>query len=254
MNLGLLAFGVPLSADPGSPYNFNTGASAGPAEGSMSGPFVANTVVVDSTHQLRGAGRLVEWDPMPAMQRVTAEITGVYPGVSWLRSVVLTDGLVIILDDLHSDKPHRYESAWHHYGAAVTAGDCHFADLPGPLGDGPYKELLNPRRLTGPTACLDWAVQGVHVRAWQPADDATLAYTAQTGVCWDNVRGLPVDGLFVRREGTAARFVTVLEPYRPEPRLTGVTVRHDDGGPVVILRLANSGGIREIRLANTSRE
>ena len=40
MNLGLIAFGLPLSADPGSTYNYNTGASEGPAVASMGRKYV----------------------------------------------------------------------------------------------------------------------------------------------------------------------------------------------------------------------
>src|SRR5439155_21304093 len=164
MNLGLLAFGVPLSADPGSSYNYNTNADRGVAEGSMQNPFVANTVVVDGQDQLRGAGELVEWKPEPAEQRFAAKITGIYPGVVWRRSVALVDGIVVVVDDLKSDKPHRYESAWHHYGHATSANGCALADLTEPLGEGPYQHLLNPRRLTGEPIAMDWSCNDVHVR------------------------------------------------------------------------------------------
>ncbi|MBS3764812.1 MAG: heparinase II/III family protein, partial [Planctomycetes bacterium] len=85
MNLGLQAFGVPLSADPGSSYNFNTAATKGPAIKSMTGPFAHNTVVVDGKHQLRGGGRLICWQINRDYQAFCAEVKGIYPGVKWRR-------------------------------------------------------------------------------------------------------------------------------------------------------------------------
>jgi hypothetical protein len=63
MNLGLQAFGVPLSADPGSSYNYNQNASGGPAVKTMDSAFVSNTIIVDAKPQLRGGGKLVTWQP-----------------------------------------------------------------------------------------------------------------------------------------------------------------------------------------------
>lgn len=245
MNLGLLAFGVPLSADPGSSYNFNTNAVAGPAQGSMEGPLVANTVVVDGQHQIPGAGKLVEWQIKPDVQRLAAETDGVYLGVAWRRSVALLDGIVVVVDDLHSDKPHRYESAWHHYGHATIGEGCALSTLRQPLGDGPYEQVLNPKAISGRLIAMDWIYEGVHVCAWQPANAGQLTYTGQTGVCWENTRGLAVDGLYVRREGKTARFVTVLEPYKSTRVLKSVSTS-DKGNATTIKLVFAAGNQREI--------
>jgi hypothetical protein len=253
MNLGLLAFGQPLSADPGSTYNYNVNAAEGAAAASMSGPFVANTVIVDGQPQLRGAGELIAWDPTPSLQRLTAQINGIYPGVGWRRSVVLIDHITIVVDDLQSDQAHRYESAWHHYGAATVGEGCQLSNLDQPLGEGAYKDLLNPRRISGQPIVMDWKVKDVHVRAWQPAEEGQLAYTAQTGVCWDNVRGLPVDGLFARRQGKSTRFVTVLEPYQSQPVLKGIIISHAGARTTVKLNFIN-GTSREVSVDAGYRE
>jgi hypothetical protein len=245
MNLGLLAFGVPLSADPGSTYNFNTNAAAGPAQGSMEGPLVANTVVVDAQHQLPGTGKLIEWQIKPDVQRFAAQTDGVYLGVAWRRSVALIDGVVVVVDDLHSDKPHRYESAWHHYGHATVGEGCAVSALPQPLGNGPYEQVLNPKAISGRLLAMDWLYQGVHVRVWQPAVAGQLTYTGQTGVCWENTRGLAVDGLYSRREGKAARFVTVLEPYKAAHVLKSISSSDKGDGTMVTLVFA-AGNRREI--------
>ena len=124
LNLGLQAFGIPLSADPGSSYNYNTNAATGPAAATLDSPLAANTVIIDGKDQLRGAATLINWDSTPTEQRITAKTKGVHPGVSWQRSVALTNNITIIVDDLQSNEPHRYESAWHHYGKMTPADGC----------------------------------------------------------------------------------------------------------------------------------
>ena len=45
-----------------------------------------------------GAGTLVKWQPGGDVQVIQADITGIYPGVHWRRSVALTGGVVVIVD------------------------------------------------------------------------------------------------------------------------------------------------------------
>lgn len=244
MNVGLQAFGVPLSADPGSAYNFNSGAKDGPAAGSIDGPFVHNTVVVDAKNQLLGAGRLVSWQTGPSVQAVGAEIAGIYPGVTWRRSVALARGVVVVVDDLRSDRAHRYELAWHHMGAFAPAEGCRLADLRAPLGEGAYAKLLNPRRVEGATVAVEWENGGSRVRLWQPPSQDALAYVATTGICWDDLTGAPVQGLYARREGKVARFVTVLEPYRTNRVVKAVGSSEDAGKTAVALTFTDGQALR----------
>ena len=55
----------------------------------------------------------------------------------------------------------------------------------------------------------------------------TSGATAQNGVCWDNVKGMPIDGLYTRRQATATRFVTVLEPYKSQRVLSSLSAERD---------------------------
>ena len=74
---------------------------------------------------------------------------------------------------------------------------------------------------------MDWSCKDVHIRLMQIAEPGQLVYTAQTGACWENVRGLPIDGLFTRRQGKNARFITVLEPFKSTARIKSVTTTAD---------------------------
>ena len=237
--LAIHAYKTPLSADPGSTYNFSTSASAGPAESITSGPFVHNTVVVDGKDQVSGGGELVTWQVLGKAQAASAQTASVYPGVTWRRSIVLVGGVVVVDDAVWSDAVHRYELAWHHMGDFKLAGGCQAAALDKPLGAGEYQRLLNPRRVTGSPLEAEWARQGVRLRLWQPVESGQLAFAAQTGICFDNVRGAAVDGLYTRREGKAARFVTVLEPTRGERLVRRAAARTDPTRSVVELDLAD---------------
>lgn len=227
MNLGLQAFGAPLAADPGSTYNYNQNATEGPASKTMDSPFVSNTIIVDAKPQLRGGGKLVSWQTTPQMQAVVAEIDGIYPGVHWRRSVALMNGVVLVVDDLSSDQPHRYECAWHHLGKPKTDGE----PMPPSFSQGEYGKLLNPKKIDGTEIQFDWKYQNVWLRLWQLAPQHTLAYSAETGICWDNIRGLPIVGVYTRTEGRTARFISALDPSKDEPRLRSL---NSDGEKIIL--------------------
>jgi hypothetical protein len=251
MNLGLQAFGVPLSADPGSSYNYNQNAPEGPAVKSMDGPFVSNTVIVDAKDQLRGKGLLVSWHTTPQFQSVVAEIEGIYPGVHWRRSVALVNGTVVVVDDLSSDRSHRYECAWHHLGEATNDG----RPLDSSFDQGEYAKLLHPKNVEGSPIEFNWKTGGVTLHLWQDAPDHARAYTAQTGICWENVKGLPITGLYTRTEGKTARFVSVLDPHKGAAHLSSVrrdgdriTLRWADGTEHTVRVSANAMGNDAIKL------
>jgi len=243
MHLGLQAFGQPLAANPGSSYNYNSNAPFGAAADSMSGPFRFNTVVVDGKDQLPGAGTLASWEITPDMQKVAADVSGVYIGVHWRRSVALVNNVVVVVDDLKSDQPHRYELAWHYLlkGNPVGATD----DLSEPLGDGAYKSLLNPKKLTDSAVEMEWTNGPAHVHLWELPEPNQFVYTAQTGVCWNNVKGLPTDALFTRRQGNSARFISVIEPYTTQRNVKDISARNDGDKTTVLFQFVD-GQKREI--------
>ena len=244
--MAIKAYKVPLSADPGSTYNFSTSATRGPAESAMFGPFVHNTVVVDGQEQMAGAGRLVTWRVAGPAQAASAETTSVYPGVKWRRSITLSGGVAVVVDDLRSDGVHRYELAWHHMGQFELIDGCRPVALAQPLGAGAYQKLLNPQQVAGAPLVAQWTRQGVRLRLWQPVEQGQLAYTAQTGICIENERGAAVDGIYTRRQGTFARFVTVLEPYRTARILKSAVVKNEGERTSIELEAVDGKGVRII--------
>jgi hypothetical protein len=124
---------------------------------------------------------------------------------------MLKGGVVTVIDDVASEQEHRYESGWHFFGTGQPIDGC--AVGPAMAAE---RGLLNARELTGAPA-MQWNYRDAAVRVHQAAETSQQAYTAQTGACWDNVRGLAVDGLYVRRRAKTTRFVTTIEPS-PSPR------------------------------------
>ncbi|HTL29495.1 MAG TPA: hypothetical protein VL282_09740, partial [Tepidisphaeraceae bacterium] len=161
---------------------------------------------------------LVSWQTKPQFQAVVAEIDGIYPGVHWRRSVAIVSGTVIVVDDLSSKESHHYECAWHHLGEAPMNG----AALDKSFKEGEYAKLLNSRKLPNAPIRFDWKYKNVRLRLWQDSPQRKLSYIAQTGICWDNIRGMPVVGTYMRAEGRNARFVSVLDPSKSEPRVKSV--------------------------------
>ncbi|MBS3762519.1 MAG: hypothetical protein KGZ25_04345, partial [Planctomycetes bacterium] len=193
-------------------------------------------IVVDGKHQLRGGGRLICWQINRDYQAFCAEVKGIYPGVKWRRHVVLVNGAVVVADALRSHEPHRYEQVWHFMGEFEPRTSLEENRALEGFDEGSYADLLEPVGFGGRPVQAKWRREGVKVNLWQSGRDADLVYTARTGICWNAVRGRPVDSIFTRREGRSARFVTVLEPHREGSRVDTVKLKAERNKTVLQLR------------------
>ena len=163
-----------------------------------------------------------------------SRVEGIRPGVAHTRGLVLTEGILVLLDRLEAKEPHTYDFVYHNFGA-LAPGDGWTAAAPAPLGaTALYDHLLDVQQLTGagPVAlCWDLSAQlpareiEEKQRAHQPLPPVKLyfrqlpiaggaVYTALTGMNNPNTFIVPDASptVITRAHGTTVNFLTVLEP------------------------------------------
>ena len=254
----LIAFGKMFSHGPGSGYNVGSGGMTRNEDPKLNSFLTHasighNVVIVDETDQKTAIGKLLAWSPKDAKQFAVSKVEGLQPGVDHTRAVVLTGGIVVLLDRIESQAVHTYDLPYHNLGQFSLAGGATAAPLGGPLAKtGNYESILNVQRITpaagqgvlhavwdlsreigdlpkdapaGPTVRLDF---------WQPVAPGGELYSGVTGMNNPNTRTVPdtAPSVFQRVKAKNATFVTVLEPSKGKPTVTGVT--HDGSGTATI--------------------
>ncbi len=260
----LSAFGKIFSHGPGSVYNLGSGGitkSDDPRLRSFcgAGSLGQNVVLVDCQNQRPAAGKLLAWRDDPADQYARARVEGTAPGVSHTRTLRLKGGLVIVIDRLDSAEEHCYDFVYHNFGEQKPGAGWSAKPVESSLANtANYENIQELAKLNGAGALhLTWdltsevrpskkaqapeaAAPPVHLALWQCPIPNSEIYTGLTGLNNPNTGRVPdaAPSLFVRTRGTAARFVTVLEPYKEKAMVTGVAL---ENGTLVIYR----GNLRE---------
>lgn len=218
-----------------------------------------NVIVADQTSQRTSIGKLLAWSDRPDYQVAVSQVDGIYPGVSHIRAVVLTKGLIVMLDRVRSKDEHTYDLVYHNFGELSFGQGWLAAPLGAPLAKtGNYENLVEPKKLTGngvfratwdlTQQYAQWAkkidaskLPPIHLAFWQlPVKDGEH-YAGVTGLNNSNTRIMSDEAptIIHRVRGKAVDLVTVLEPYRETPRVTEVNP-HGAAGVSVAL----SGDLR----------
>jgi hypothetical protein len=150
--------------------------------------------------------------------------------------------MVIIVDRLESQEEHLYDFAYHNFGVLSLGQHWKAEPHSEPLGSTANYELIGDlARLSGSGAVqLNWDLTEQVVRnakakkaletppvrlaLWQLPIEGSEVYTGMTGMGNPNTAVIPdaAPSLFTRVRGKTASFVTVLEPYKEAPVVTGV--------------------------------
>jgi hypothetical protein len=232
--LTLSAFGLIYSQGPGTLYNVGSGGmerNRNPKLESFCGhgSLGQNVIMVDQRDQLKAVGKRLAWHTEPGYQAVAARVPSIRPGVDHVRAVVLTRGVVVILDRVESEEEHTYDFVYHNLGEMSPGKGWNAQAVDEPPGTtANYGNLIDPRRLMGRGPVhLGWKVEeGARLALWHVAEPGSEAYTAVTGMNNHNdpIEVIPdrAPTLISRTEGKTTHYVTVLEPYREEPDVKGV--------------------------------
>ncbi|MFQ5807989.1 MAG: heparinase II/III family protein [Armatimonadota bacterium] len=228
LHMAVWALGRSFSPGPGSSYNAATNWERGVKEALAfigHGSLGHNVIIADTSDQLPAIGRLLCWHDKPEYQAIAAEVTGHHPGVTHRRALVMRDKVLIVLDEVTSDTEHTYDFVYHNFGDVSPGEGWTARPADAPLGNrANYQNIRDLRALRDAGDLrLRWRIdEGVSLDLWQAAGEGR-AYIGLTG-CNNPDRRIVGDDIatvFVRREGTTARFVTVLAPYKTESPLMG---------------------------------
>lgn len=260
----LCAFGKIFSHGPGSSYNVGSGGITrgdDPRLGSFisHGSLGQNVVVVDAQDQMPAIGKLLAFSEEPEFQVAVSRVDGIQPGVSHIRGVVHTAGLVVVLDRMISDVEHTYDFVYHNFGAmsigdgwtakphgrplAKTANYENLVDVMQLAGNGPVRlqwdltEQVTPRQREEAKRRNE-TLPAVMLDLWQLPVTGGQLYTGLTGLNNPQTAKMPeaAPSVLHRVRGAQVEFATVLEPHRGKSRITqikgsgaAVTVTLDSG-------------------------
>ena len=244
----LAAFGKIYTQGPGSRYNAGRGGiefNRDPRFASFVGyhSLGHNVVTVDQQSQLRTVGELVSWGDQPELQYAVANINGAYPGVAHTRGVLLANGIVLLFDRLSSEASHSYDFVYHNFGELKPGEGWTRTPLDKPIGTtGNYDNIVDPASLTGSGMIrLTWDLskQYPHWRdekddpskhlphrlnLWQLPIEGGKVFTGKTGLNNHNTAIISDEAptLIHRVNAKDVYYVTVLEPFKGESRVTAV--------------------------------
>lgn len=256
----LSAFGKIFSHGPGTVYNAGSGGITLNPDAQLrsfcaAGSLGQNVILVDQKNQQRAIGRLLAWGDQLANQFVSAQVDGIAPGVNHTRTLALRDGLVIVIDRVGAEAEHTYDFVYHNFGVLSPGPGWQASAAPAPLGTtANYENLKNLQKLSGggpvhllwdltaevkppkpapparpgkpaPTPPPAPPAEPVHLALWQLPPAESEIYTAVTGMNNPNTGEVPSPAptLISRSKGKSALFVTVLEPFRDKPTVTGLS-------------------------------
>ncbi len=227
----LFALGEQLAPDPGRL------AYAAPLHRSWyRQTFAHNTVCVDGANQKPTTGKLTLFGSKSDLVIAQAECTTAYAGVTMRRTVALADGVVVDVFDLRSDEAHTYDWLYHNFGRLEPRLPT--TRLAKPMGSsGGYQHMTDITRAeTDMTWSAEFRQDKANVRVTMLGVPKTAVFFGM-GMSHNPPRPCPM--VVVRRKAKRTTFVSVLEPYRDRPVVSGMKAVPVTGdGDVVALEIA----------------
>jgi hypothetical protein len=229
----LFAFGHMMTQGPGSLYNAGSNGVRGDANLQSfckSGSLGQNVIMVDANDQQPAIGRRLAWNPSPDRQVVVSEVDGIRPGVNQTRGVMLTHGIVVMIDHIESDQPHTYDFVYHNLGTMAVNSPVKSTAMNQPLATtANYEHIENLMKLdhVGDFHAT-WSVDDVHLDVWQPRDADGEFFTGVTGMN-DNQPDIPrtAPTLIQRVRAKSADYFTVIEPHHEDSQVRSVERDHE---------------------------
>jgi len=182
-----------------------------------------------------------------------SEITGIAPGVTHVRCVVLTQGIVVVLDRITGQQSHTFDFVYHNLGQMTPVSPWTATPHDQSLGSiSNYQNLIDVAKLqgSGPVR-LSWDLTGNVVpppanrRNPQPPAPPAVAkldfwhlpvsggsfFTAVTGMNNTDTNRMPdtAPTLIHRVTGQQAFFATAMQPHRGESKIKNIRASGNEG-------------------------
>ena len=258
LQVTLLAFGKTFTHGFGSVYNVGRGGMTNGAEVlknvNWASSLFQNVILVDQESQRPAIGRLLAWSAQPDLQAAVARVEGIAPGVAHTRGIVLTEGLLVVLDRMESDQPHQYDWVYHNFGDLALGAGWTSEPAAAPLGESkdvgyPFIQELRKLAGAGPLR-LTWdltrqvdalapptnALPPFQLDFRQVCSEPGDTYTGVVGLNNPNTRTVwdRAPSVFRRVRGTSVFWGTVLAPAGADSPLAGVEADGADGVKVTL--------------------
>ena len=194
-----------------------------------------NAVVVDGASQKPAAGKLERFAAAQTHAAVVARCDAAYPGVRHRRMLCLAPGYLLVVDDLASDEPRRFDWLYHSRAASVGCPVAANETVPADKAQGwAYLANLKAGATDGPVR-VEFADKDVTTHLTVAAQGATDV-TVGDGPGASVLERVPL--AILTRRGKAAQFACVLEPVAKgrEPAVTAVEVQAEAGGMRIRIR------------------
>lgn len=190
-----------------------------------------STLTVDRESQQPTTGELHYMNSSPEFQIASVRTAEAYPGVIYDRTMAMIGSeCVLVLDNVKSEKEHLYDIAYHVRGELKA--DLDLQPPAAPVGDKNGYEILESVKMAKglrPTTAT------FALKSDQPMGVRMLVADAEgaeviTALGRGNPPSERVPCVILRRQAKEARYLTVLEPFRDQPKVRSV-VLHPVQGP-----------------------
>lgn len=185
-----------------------------------------NTVSIDEAPQKPATGKLISWQAGPEFTAVTADAGPVYDNVELQRTSVVTSDYVLEITRAKStdNKAHNFDWNYHNYGVQKTEGSFSpYAGFPQKAG---YENLTENQTATisGDFQTTFTMDNNREMKVWMLGGGASQVFT---GLGPGPDLRVKIPYTIVRRHGTSAEFIAVLEPGPGAAAIVSVT--NNDG-------------------------
>ncbi|MBM4036741.1 MAG: alginate lyase family protein, partial [Planctomycetes bacterium] len=168
-----------------------------------------NAVLVDKLAQQPATGKLELFAANDEYAAVAASCDAAYPGVKHKRLLVLTPSYLLVLDELASDKPRRFDWVYHNRGTGIA---CEAAKEPAKAPDKfvgmEYVQSIRTGSTDG-SIFAEFPGQAITTHLWMAGAPKTEVLIGD-GPCASILDRVPM--VMITRHGTQATFAAVLEP------------------------------------------
>jgi len=172
-----------------------------------------NTVLVDGkNHKKTKQGKLILFHDSPVFKLSKSETGEAYPGISWSRTVALTDSYSMIVDELSSDKIHQYDWFFHNEGDEFKIDGCEEQSAPASNFSYDYIKAAKGYKVKGGAARAVWNFRdGSSLHSVLFHDAETEIFTAQ---CPAETGARTVPLIVMRERSKSCRFLAFFFPIQ----------------------------------------
>jgi len=209
-----------------------------------------NLVLVDRASQRAAAGELECFsgtsDPAGVCAVAVARCQEAYPGVLHRRLLCLLSDYLLVVDQLSSDRPRRFDWVYHNRSSAVEAAAAtQAADLSQAFAGAEYLANVKTGSTDGAIAVrFDGASVSVHALVAADGDSEVLTGDGVGASILDRV---PL--VMIGRHGTAACFAAALEPVPADQSPTITSVKQDVSSDHVRITVQKGNRVDQVALS-----